>query len=133
MENFNEQLNFTLKNRPRKKFQIMKALTFHFQELSKIAFKANEISCSTKRFLNLLVDMGYVQQYTKIVNYKLYRSYRWTQEGFKAYQILEQKHREQSKAMHKNHEAYEKTCTFVTKYPTLTDTKTPLVNVGVEK
>jgi len=123
MENVHEQLNFTLKNRPRKKFQIMKALTFHFQELSKIAFKANEISCSTKRFLNLLVNLGYVE----IVNYKCSRSYRWTQEGFKTYQILEQKHREQSKAMRKNQEAYGKTCTFVTKYPTLTDTKTPLV------
>jgi len=128
MENVHEQLNFTLKNRPRKKFQIMKALTFHFQELSKIAFKANEISCSTKRFLNLLVNLGYVEQHTKMVNYKLYRSYRWTQEGFKTYQILEQKHREQSKAMRKNQEAYGKTYTFGKKIPTLTDIKTPLVN-----
>ena len=124
MENFNEQLNFTLKNRPRKKFQIMKALTFHFQELSKIAFKANEISCSTKRFLNLLVNLGYVE----IVNYKCSRSYRWTQEGFKAYQILEQKRREQCRAMRKNHEAYGKTYTFGKEIPTLTDIKTPLVN-----
>jgi len=77
----------------------------------------------------LLVNLGYVE----IVNYKCSRSYRWTQEGFKAYQILEQKHREQCRAMRKNHEAYGKTYTFGKKIPTLTDIKTPLVNVGVEK
>ena len=133
MENPYEQLNFMMQNRPRKKLQILRSLTFKFQNIKDIAFKSNETYSITKRLLSLFEELEFVEQQTEISNYRRLRFFKWTEKGFAYFQILEKQYTEKIKETRKLHGAMEKSGILSAKYPSLNTTDLPLVNEGVQK